>query len=143
MAEFGNIAKNTTFFQNSFLSQEIRILRTCDPRAKKFLKVLRKRFLHPESKLKWAMVHGRIFKICKYFWHIQYIPLQQISNICAARGKTFLNLIEDTCRYTLEFLGPNFLSNSQSCVLMKFTSLELLTLFLKLAKVVPKREIPS
>ena len=45
--------------------------------------------------------------------------------------------------YLLEFLGPNFLSNSQSYVFMKFTSLELLTLFLKLAKVVPKREIPS
>ena len=78
-----------------------------------------------------------------YFCHIQCIPLQQVSKICAARGKTFLNLVEDTCRYTLEFLGPNFLSNSQSYVFMKFTSLELLTLFLKLAKVVPKREIPS
>ena len=70
-----------------------------------------------------------------------YSPATNIQYL-RRQGKTLLNLVEGTFRYTLEFLGPNFLSNSQSYVLMKFTSLEFLTLFLKLAKVVPKREIP-
>ena len=37
-----------------------------------------------------------------------------------ARGKTFLNLVEDLTEYLLAFLAPNYLSNSQSYVIIKF-----------------------
>ena len=37
-----------------------------------------------------------------------------------ARGKTFLNLVEDLTEYLPAFLTPNYLSNSQSYVIIKF-----------------------
>ena len=36
-----------------------------------------------------------------------------------AGGKTFLNLVEDLTEYLLAFLAPNYLSNSQSYVIIK------------------------
>ncbi len=69
-----------------------------------------------------------------HFWHSQYIPLQGKSNIWTARGKTFLNLVGDTCRHLLAFLALNYLSNSQRSVFMMFTSLEALTFFLNCSK---------
>ena len=37
-----------------------------------------------------------------------------------AGGKTFLNFSEDLTRYLLAFLGPNYLSNSQSYDIINF-----------------------
>ena len=38
-----------------------------------------------------------------------------------ARGKTFLNFVEDLTRYLLAFLALNYLSNSQSYDIMNFS----------------------
>ena len=42
--------------------------------------------------------------------------------IWTAGGKTFLNCVEHLVRHLLAFPEPNYLSNSQSYVFMKFTS---------------------
>ena len=57
MVDIRNIDKISAFFQNSFLSREIRDLQTCNPGTKKFLKFLKKRFLASESILELLLAH--------------------------------------------------------------------------------------
>ena len=65
MVDFRNIVKIQTIFQKSFLSREIRDLRTCNPGAKKFLNFLKNSLLGSESTFELYMAHEEIYNYCK------------------------------------------------------------------------------
>ena len=136
--------KYDKFSKSFFISRNMRF-GDMRPWGQKVSKGPKETFPTPRIKIKVVYGTQRIFQklqIIVHFWHSQYIPLEGKSNIWTARGKTFLNLIEDTRRYLLAFLEVNYLSNSQSYVFMKLTSCRSLELYLKLVKIAPRRKIP-
>ena len=86
----------STFFAFSFISREIRDLRTCDPGTKKFLKFLKKRILGSESVMDPFMAHGgiaNIFNNCAFFGNVNS-PLCEEFRIFGSPGEILFEFVQ-------------------------------------------------
>ena len=125
MVDFGNIAKISTFFSKFFfISRNMR----CTDFQPWGLKVP-KGTKEPFSKLRinievvygtwWILQISRIIANNRAFLAYLVFPPVRIIRYLDRQGKTLLNFV----RYLLVFLASNYLSNSQSYVIMKFTTI--------------------